>query len=271
MRGLVGLCVACLAVLACCGRAHAASASDHGDKWVIETDAYTLHWKLEAEAGYSQAWAVGQEGSLLGAKQPRTFYHSDNYGGRWHDWGASTAREVTRSPGKVAVEYTMFDGASKTYTCTATYWDGAPYFRHTVVVEAHAEAFSFANGHEPMVEPHTGTGAVNAYEAWADPIPHVAFANKHGFFAMYTELGTARAHEAWEADGRMDLVHDSLGRRLAKGERSDPIVYYLAVGPGVLGDAHALAADVHRAILPVSREARLATVWADLKTRLDDR
>ena len=168
-------------------------------------------------------------------------------------------------PGKVVVEYTMFDGASKTYTCTATYWDGEPYFRHEVVVDANADAFSFANGHEPMVEPHTGTGAVNAYEEWTEPIPHVAFASKYGVFALYTELGSARAHEAWEADGRMDLVHDSLGKRLTKGDRSDPIVYYLAVGAGDLGDAHALASDVRTSILSVSPKARLASVWADMK------
>ena len=151
-------------------------------------------------------------------------------------------------PGKVVVEYTMFDGASKTYTCTATYWDGEPYFRHEVVVDA-----------------NTGTGAVNAYEEWTEPIPHVAFSSKYGFFALYTELGSARAHEAWEADGRMDLVHDSLGKRLTKGDRSDPIVYYLAVGAGDLGDAHALASDVRTSILSVSPKARLASVWADMK------
>jgi hypothetical protein len=252
------------------GAAYAARATDLGETWVIETDMYTLHWKLAAQAGYSQAWVDGEEGSLLGAKQARTFYHSDNYGGRWNDWGLGYVRSVEQAPGKVAIETVMFDGLSKEYTCTATYWDGVAYFRHRVVVEAGGDVRSFSQGHEPMVEPHTGTGVRNAYGDWGEPFPHAAFANKHGFFALYTELGTARTHPDWDADGRMDLIHDSLGEKLQDGDRSDPIVYYLAVGAGGLGEAHSLAPDVTtEPSLPVSRRNKLAGAWATLKTYSD--
>ena len=236
--------------------------------WIIETDSYKLHFREQAQAGYSQAFPSlnADEKSLIGAGQGRTFYHSSNYNG-WKDWGAAAdVEEISNANNTLIMKYVMDDGDSKLYEITATYWDGAPYFKHELVVTAKNPVLSLGNGHEPMVEPRNGAGAGNEYMVWDDPFPHVAMANDNGYFALYTESGTAR-HHAWQGDGRMDLVHDDLGVNLKADASSEPLVYYIAIGKGGLDDAHDLADQVTEvpASLSVDPKNKLATRWAQLK------
>ena len=248
--------------------AFAVKVEDAGAEWIIETDMYRVHWKVAAQAGYSKAFAEGNKNSLIGGGGgSRSFYHSANYAG-WKDWGAAAKVEVVEEGGgKLVMSYEMDDGGSKIYHVTATYWDGVPYFKHEVVVEAKSKVVSFSDGHDPMWEPRNGQGAKNEYELWDQPFPHVAMANDDGYIALYTEVGTARKH-AWQADGRMDLVHDNVGVNLKKGAKSDPLVYYIAVGKGDLTDADKLADSVTKepsSVLSVSPKAKLTTTWGDLK------
>lgn len=246
------------------GHASAVSVSEADGVWVIETDGYTVHFREAAQAGYSQAIADG--GSLIGADQGRTVYHSSNYGG-WRDWGAAVeASIVEEGAGYLVMKYVMNDGGSKLYHVTATYWDGVPYFKHELSIEASAALASFSNGHEPMCEPRNGKGAENEYQVWEDPFPHVAFANGDGYFALYTENGTARMH-GWQADGRMDLVHDNLSQDLTAGQSSDPVAFYFAVGTGGLDDAHALADSVTDIPTSVDPAGKAASTWAAVKTQ----
>ncbi len=246
------------------GDASAVSASEDNGVWIIETDRYAVHFREAAQAGYSQAIADG--GSLLGADQPRTLYHSSNYGG-WRDWGAAAeVNIVEEGAGYLVMKYVMNDGGSKLYHVTATYWDGVPYFKHELTIEASAAVASFASGHEPMCEPRNGKGAENQYMMWEEPFHHVAFANGDGYFALYTENGTARMHD-WQAGGRMDLVHNNLSQDLAAGQTSDPIAFYIAVGSGGLDDAHMLADSVTDVPTSVDPAGKLTSTWAAVKTQ----
>ncbi len=247
----------------------AVEVDENGGVWTIQTDRYALHFKVEARAGYSQAFPSIEAGaeSLFGAGQPRTFYHAANYNG-WIDWGTAVdVEEISNANNTLIMRYTLDDGDSKVYEVTATYWDGAPYWKHEVVVKAKKPVVSFSDNHEPMSEPRNGMGADNEYQAWDAPIAHAAFANENGFFALYTEMGTAIAAGGWAPDGRMHLSHNDLGVQLKEGDSSDPLVYYMAAGTGDLDDAHDLAEQVTQepASLSVDPAEKLAMRWADLK------
>ncbi len=247
---------------------HAAALDEDGVDWTVTTDQYTINWNTAAQAGYNSIIPAGNgEIDMFGAGG-RNVYHSANYAG-WTDWGASAEADVVEeTASKIVLNFQQDDGASKIYHLTATFWDGVPYWKNELVIEAVAGVTSFSDGHEPMCEPRGG-GAANEYETWDDPFGHAAFANDDGFFAMYTELGTARTH-VWQADGRMDLVHDNIQVNLDQGEMSDPIVYYMATGTGDLDDAHDMANIVTKTpaeVLAVSAKAKLATSWGDMKAK----
>jgi hypothetical protein len=248
--------------------AHAVSVKKEGADFVIETDMYTVGWKTAAQAGYFGGIPKGSKANVLGIGQGRVLYHSANYAG-WKDWGAlSDSKEIEKAAGKFVMQWKMDDGGSKIYWVNATYWDGVPYWKHELVVEAKADVVSFSDGHEPMVEPRNGLK--NNYEQWNDPFPHVAVSNDNGYFALYTEKGVGRLHVGWAPDGRMDLVHDALGKALKKGQKSDPLVYYMALGKGAGKDAHALATEVTKEPtggLAVSPKGKVATTWALLRAQ----
>ena len=249
--------------------AFAVNVSENDGVWIIETDTYVLHFRETNRAGYAEIYPSTQLDavSLVGPDQPRTFYHSAQYDG-WVQWGNATdVEEILNANKTLIMEYEVDDGNSKRYLVTATYWDGAPYWKHEVVVEAKNPVVSFSDAHEPMSEPRNGMGANNEYQAWDDPIAHAAFANENGFFAFYTEMGSAIAVGEWQADGRMHLNHNALGVQLEEGGLSDPLVYYMAAGTGDLNDAHELADIVTEvpASLSVDPMEKLAAHWADLK------
>jgi len=263
----VGACVAL--ALGYASASHAASAYESDGVWMIETDGYTLHFKTDAQAGYSQIFPTGGAGdSLFGAGEGRNLYHSANYSG-WSDWGPAATAEVAEDGGsKLVMHYVMDDGNMKVYDLMATHWDGVPYWKHELTITARGDLPSFGDGHEPMVEPRNAAGDANEYAMWADPFSHVAFANPNGYFAMYTESGEARTH-VWEADGRMDLVHDSVAEDLSDGGSSSALTFYLATGPGGLDDAAALVSDVTTvpSTTAVDADGKLTTTWGSMKSR----
>ncbi|MDE0021250.1 MAG: hypothetical protein OXT69_07700 [Candidatus Poribacteria bacterium] len=247
----------------------AVQVDENGGVWTIQTDSYELHFKVAAQAGYSQVFPSIEAGaeSLFGAGQGRNFYHAANYNG-WKDWGTAVdVEEVSNANSTLIMKYTLDDGDSKVYEVTATYWDGAPYFKHELVVTAKNAVMSLSDGHEPMVEPRNGKGAGNQYMEWDAPFPHVAMESDGAYFAMYTEVGTTAFNAAWNTDGRMHLLHNEQGVNLQADASSDPLVYYLAIGPGGLDNAHDLAEQVTEepASLSVQPQNKLAARWAELK------
>ena len=244
---------------------YGATASNDGGVWIIETDSYTVHFKTDAQAGYSQIIPGGGGDSLFGAGEGRNLYHSANYAG-WSDWGPAASAEVVSEGSELVMQYVMDDGNQKVYHLTATHWDGVPYWRHQLTIEARGDLPSFGDGHEPMVEPRNAAGDTNSYLDWTDPFAHVAFANPNGYFAMYTETGAARTH-VWEADGRMGLVHDSVAETLGAGDMSSELTFYLATAAGSLDDAHALVDVVTNVPTAVDAQGKLTTTWGSLRTR----
>ena len=77
----------------------------------------------------------------------------------------------------------------------------------------------------------------------------------------------------WEGHGRMDLVHDALGKVVNKGDTSDPIVYWVAFGAGGDKEAHDLAetvADVGTGDLTphvVNARGKASTTWGAIKAQ----
>ncbi|MAF09877.1 hypothetical protein CMK11_05435 [Candidatus Poribacteria bacterium] len=256
-------------LIASAATAFGATVDEKGQNWTITTDQYTIVWNVDAQGGYSSIIPVGNDDTDMFGAGGRNLYHSANYAG-WKDWGATADADIIEEDGgKIVMSFVQEDGASKNYHVTATYWDGVPYWKHELTVEAVADVTSFSDGHEPMVEPRNGFGLDNEYEKWDAPFAHAAFANDSGYFAIYTEEGTARTH-AWQDDGRMDLEHNNLGVALNADDFSDPITYYMATAVGDLDDAHDLAEIVTKEpaeVLAVSAKGKLTTSWGDLRAR----
>ena len=248
----------------------------------IETDTYRVHWKVQRQAGYITAFAKkgGKELQIMeGDGEGRRLYHSANYAG-WKDWGHVGDFEILEEKaGMAKLQFTMIDGDSKEYICTATYWDGSPLVKHEIVVKAVKAITSFSDGHEPMYEVRGPSKGLKMWPSKGNngPFAHTAFWTKDGAFsALYATdpLVEAREFPAWAnglGAGRMDLVHNALGKNVAKGKLSDPIVYWVAFGVGDDKDADALAdvvAEVGQGDLEpqaVNAQGKLSTTWGALK------
>jgi hypothetical protein len=245
----------------------------------IETDMYRLEWKTARQAGYISAFVKKGKDELLlfeGAATGRRLYHSANYAS-WKDWGHLDDIQILENQGGVAkVEFTMNDGLNKDYICTVTFVDGSPLIKHDVKVKAKGKVSSFSDGHEPMYEvrsPIKGRAKWDSQGA-NGPWAYCAFWTKDAFSALYATdpAVEARSHDAWEADGRMDLVHNALGKQLSKGDISDPIVYWVAFGEGGEKEAKSLADEVAKLgqddVKPQAVDAygKLSTTWADIKS-----
>lgn len=242
-----------------------------GENYLIETDQYTITWRVRAPvAGYASGIVKGVDvpvfGKGLDQFGDRNLYHSANYAG-WKDWGGTVdVKELEKANGKLVIQYTQDDGGSKKYVCKATYWDGAPYWKHEVTVEAKEAVVSFSDGHEPMME--VRNGGANEFGQWADPFPHGAVWNKGGYFAMFTEVGMVEMFGGWAPDGRFHLNHNALGKPIKKGEKSETLTYYMAMGKGDGKAAHDIAPSVVKEPKPlaVSPTRKLATTWGEIKT-----
>ena len=242
----------------------------------IETDMYRLEWKTAAQSGYIGAWVKKRNNELLlfeGAATGRRLYHSSNYSG-WKDWGKLDDIKIVENKGGMAkVEFTMTDGLSKDYICTATFWDGHPLIRHEVKVKAKANVTSWQSGHEPMYEVRSPIKALKRWDAGGGLFAHAAFWTADAFSALYATDPAAMAREfpGWAPNGRMDLQHDALGKVVKKGDTSDPLVYWVAFGEGGDKEAHDLAqtvADVGTGDLKpqaVNARGKASTTWAAIK------
>ena len=245
----------------------------------IETDMYKLEWKTGAQGGYISAWVKKGNNELLlfeGVNTGRRFYHSSNYGGAWKDWGMLDDIKIIEKKGGVAkVEFTMTDGTWKDYICTATFWDGHPIIRHEVKVKAKANVTSWESGHEPMYEVWSPIKGSQKWDAGGGLLGHVAFWTADAFSALYATdpAAVVRNHPGWQVHGRMDFVHDALGKVVNKGETSDPIVYWVAFGAGGDKEAHDLAetvADVGTGDLTphvVNARGKASTTWGAIKAQ----
>ena len=223
--------------------------------------------------GYAVAFVGGSP--LFEAPQGRRLYHSANYAG-WKDWGGLVDFEIldqTRSMAKI--KFVSDDGASKEYICVATFWDGTPLIKHEVTVKAKKAVVSFSDGHEPMYEVRSPIKGRKKWDSKGNngPFAHNTFWTKDGFSALYATdpLVMAREWGGWQADGRMDLDHKALGKQLKKGQTSEPIVYWVAFGPGGEKEAHDLAktvtevkdGDLQQA---VDADEKLSITWGAIKS-----
>jgi hypothetical protein len=260
------------AVVLCLGVAlplPAVDVSEDNTYVIIETDGYKVCWKKGAQMGYMQAFVAGSPNSIIGT-DGRAFYHSSDYGGGWKDWGALLDWEtVERGGGKAVVRYESKDAGSKEYTCIATYYDSVPYIKHELTVTATGAVTSFESGHEPMFEVNTD---MEGMQSFTQPFPHAVYWTEDGYFgATYgPEAGSASVAE-WGArnPGRMQLVHNNLGKQLKKGD-SATITYYVAFGEGGANEATDLAADVQKEPAPgkaVSPVGTLTTTWGRVRAR----
>ena len=258
--------VALASVFAFSQLADAVTVSDGGDFIKIETAKFELHWKKGAQMGYTTAIIDGIE-FMTDDTVGRRLYHSSNYDG-WKDWGALTSWEIVdESIDRTTVKFVSNDGGSKEYNVMATFYDGADFIRHELIIKnVGSAAFkSFASGHEPMFEPRVTTAGL---KLWETPIQHVAIWTNAAFAALYTETGTARAHAGWQTNGRIDLTHDDIGADVAAGAMSDPLVYWVAFAKGGEAEATALAGAVTKPVaISVEPAGKLATRWGAIKVQ----
>ncbi len=236
---------------------------------IIKTKDYEAYWNKAAQMGYMQVFIGGSKESIVG-KAGRAFYHSCEYGGGWHDWGALKEwKTVEKSGAKAVVNYKSNDGASKDYDVTVSYYDTVPYIKHVVKVTnvGNNPITSFQSGHAPMFEVNLETAGMSTA---TQPFPCVVFWTKSGFYAgLYgPDANEARKHD-WggKPNGRMDLVHDKAGKEIKKGE-SHSITYYVAFGKGGEKEALALAAKVKEEppLTAVTPMDSVSTTWSWIKS-----
>lgn len=248
----------------------AVDVDDDNTSVIIKTQGYEVHWNKAAQMGYMKAFIGDSEDTIIG-NAGRAFYHSGEYGGAWHDWGALKEWEVLeQGGGKAVVQYISNDGASKEFTCVATYYDSVPYIKHEVTVKnvGNDALKSFQSGHSPMFEINLQNEGM---QSSAQPFPYVVYWMKDGFYAgLYGPDAQEARKIDWNGNaiGRMDLVHDNQGKNIKKGETST-IVYYVAFGKGGQEEAVDLAKDVQKepSGKAVSPAGSLSTTWADIKSK----
>lgn len=236
---------------------------DEDDTYVIiKTDKYELHWNKAAQMGYMEAFVGGSSDSII-TPGGRAFYHSSNYDG-WKDWGALQEYEVETSQGKAVVTYKAQDAGTKQYTCVATYWDSVEYIKHELTItNVGADVItSFQSGHDPQFETN---GPIDGMEKWDEPIPHAAYWVNGAFAAIYTPDAEISL-SAWGGrdPGRMQILHDALGKDLQEGE-SQTVTFYVAFGEGGADEASALADIVTQAPTAVDASGKLGTTWGNIK------
>lgn len=242
---------------------------EDGSYVIIETAIYKVYWKKAAQMGYMQAFVGGSKDSIIGTAG-RAFYHSSDYGG-WKDWGAMLKWDlVEEKPGMAKVQYESKDGGQKAYTCVAYYYDSVPYIKHEVTVTASGGAVtSFQSGHEPMFETNIDMKGMKSLN---QPFPHNIYWVDGDFFGgtYGPEASSANVGEwAPRNPGRMQLLHDNLGKNLKNGE-SATITYYVAFGKGAEKEATALANDVQKEPgfgKAVSHIGTLTTTWGRMKDK----
>jgi len=246
----------------------AVEVSEDNNYVIIETQGYKVHWKKAAQMGYMQAFVGGSPDSIIGVAG-RAFYHSSDYAG-WKDWGALLNWDIVEeTPTKTVIKYVSRDAGTKEYTCVASYYDTVSYIKHEVTVTntGAAAVTSFQSGHEPMFEVNVDIAGMETSD---QPFPHAVYWTASGYFgATYgPDAGSASAGE-WQGrnPGRMHLLHDNLGKQLARGE-SATITYYVAFGKGGRDEAHALAEHVQEEppTTSVSPAGSLTTTWGQIRT-----
>jgi len=234
----------------------------------IKTAGYEAYWNKAAQMGFMQVFVGGSDESIIGLAG-RAFYHSGEYGGGWHDWGALLEWELLDKTGtKAVVNFKSNDGGQKAYDVKVTFYDNVPYIKHEVKVTNTGDAAikSFASGHSPMFEINVNTAGMTVS---ADPFPFGVYWTNSGFYGgLYgPEAGEARKIE-WNGNpsGRMDLVHDIAAKDLNKDD-SHTITYYSAFGKGGENDAIALASKVQEEppTTAVSPVGALTTTWGQLR------
>lgn len=235
----------------------------------IKTAGYEVYWKKAAQMGFMQVFVGDSKDSIVGTGG-RAFYHSCEYGGAWRDWGALKEWKVIEKAGaKAVVNFKSHDGSQKEYDVKVTFYDTANYIKHEVKVTNTGDPVikSFSSGHAPMFEINLETAGMTVGNT---PFPHVVYWTKTGFFGgLYgPEAQEARKHD-WggKPNGRMDLVHDKVGRDLKKGE-SHTITYYSAFGKGGEKEALALATKVtiEPQLTAVSPIYGLTSTWGNIKS-----
>ncbi len=261
----------CIAVLlGCAVLAYAVQIEEKkGDRIIITTDQYTVHWKVAAQMGYIAAYLEENGPSLIGPDNSRNLYHSSNYGG-WKDWGALQEWEIVEEkPTSATVKFVSEDAGSKQYTCMATYYDTVPFIKHEVTVEnmGGGAVNSFESSHDPMFEPRMN---VKGMQNEVDPIQHSFYWTADGFAALYAveKGGIAGIAAGWNGQGRMFLNHDAVGQAIKKGQ-SQTITYFVAFGAGGEKEAKALAKEVTEPVpegQAVASTGKLTTTWGSLKS-----
>ena len=177
----------------------------------ISTDQYKLTWQKAETMGYSTAIPVGSKKSLIqNLEDP--FFHGGDYAG-WEYWGATGKVKIAEQyVGKSVIEYQSKDTKIMAYSCTATYWDGVPYFMHEVRgTNLHKEAQAFpVSGYDPIFNPEYDFKK-EEFKLWKEPIPYVAIWRSNGYFiGLYSKNPKAKARKGdWQGKGSVvQLNHD---------------------------------------------------------------
>ena len=242
----------------------AVDVKDEGTSIIITSAGYELHWNKSAQMGYIQAFVAGSKDSIIG-KAGRSFYHSCQYGGNWHDWGGlSEWKVVEKGGGKAIVNFTSKDGGSKQYVCRVTYYDSVPYIKHEVTVTntGGADVTSFDSGHCPMFEVNVDTDGMKIF---LQPFPYGVYWTEDGYYgAIYGPDAERSELTEWGGrnPGRMHLIHDNQKKNLKKGD-SATVTYYVAFGKGAEKEGTALASKVkdEPSGKAVSSQDSLSTKW----------
>jgi hypothetical protein len=236
---------------------------------IIKTSGYDAYWNKAAQMGYMQVFVGGSKESIVGAAG-RAFYHSGEYAGNWHDWGALQAwKLVDKTGARAIVNFKSNDGGQKDYDVNVTFYDTVPYIKHEVKITNTGDVVipSFKSGHSPMFE--VNADLVNMVNG-TKPFPFAVYWTKTGFFGgLYGPEAQEAAFMEWAPrnPGRMHLVHDSAAKEIKKGE-SHTITYYVAFGKGGEKEAVALADKVKEepSATAVSPVDTMSTTWGQIRS-----
>jgi hypothetical protein len=245
----------------------------------IKTHLYELYWSADTGShgmGYIEVTFEGLEKKLMSGGE--LFHDLDYMGGKRH-WGAMIEKEteiLQEAPDVAVVKYISHDDRTLEYTCIATYWEDAPYFKHEVTVTndgAEAQAWPMT-GEDPSLIPGIDIEWDDAKKEGnmalsKEPLPHIVYWNDEGFGGLYGSTAKARPRFGdWAGLGvRIRLDHGLAAKNIKKKETSPVLVYYLGFGAGGEDEAHALAAQIMetpegKAVKPAGK---VSATWGAIK------
>ncbi|QUH21978.1 PA14 domain-containing protein [Alkaliphilus sp. B6464] len=238
---------------------------------VSNNNLYSLKFKKDSRAGYSQAYINGSGYDAIGEKTDKNFYFSSkNQESGYTDWGSLNNFKILKDNAiYTTIEYTVKDTANALeYDVIASYYKNSPIIKHKFKNTniSNQTLYSYIGGHAPMFE---RTSHMDGIGAWGvsgtyqivegsdyQALPHSYLATGTAYWSnqnnyeigLHTRNGVAMVDSIGDVKydgGRINLHHDSEQQVLQPNSSSSEKEFWMSVSHNdYLGDGKDVAQNI---------------------------